>query len=53
MAERMMEYIPNALAFVFVLNASAAGGYQGDRVIILRSLKLLNEDNYLNFCELF
>lgn len=51
----MMEYVPNALAFVFVLNVSSAGGIQSDRVhgIRLRFLRLSNKDNYLPFCELF
>lgn len=31
-AEKMIEYIPNALAIVFVLNVAAAGGIQDDRV---------------------
>lgn len=29
--ERMMDYLPNALAFVFVINVPAAGGLQRDR----------------------
>lgn len=33
-AEKMMDYLPNALAFVFVINVSAAGGLQKDRVFI-------------------
>lgn len=32
-ARSMMEYLPNALAFVFVINVPAAGGLQRDRVI--------------------
>lgn len=31
-AKRMMDYLPNALAFVFVINVAAAGGLQKDRV---------------------
>lgn len=31
-AKMMMDYIPNALAFVFVVNMGSAGGLQGDRV---------------------
>lgn len=31
-AQRMMDYLPNALAFVFVINVAAAGGLQKDRV---------------------
>lgn len=34
-AEKMMSYLPNALAFVFVVNVSNAGGIQDDRVLIL------------------
>lgn len=32
MAEKTMSYLPNALAFVFVLNVANAGGIQDDRV---------------------
>lgn len=39
-AERMMNYLPNALAFVFVINVAAAGGFQKDRFIrILEHVK--------------
>lgn len=31
-AKKMMDYLPNALAFVFVINVPAAGGLQKDRV---------------------
>lgn len=31
-AEMMMDYLPNALIFVFVINVAAAGGLQKDRV---------------------
>lgn len=31
-AQKMMDYLPNALAFVFVINVAAAGGLQKDRV---------------------
>lgn len=31
--KRTMDYLPNALAFVFVINVAAAGGLQKDRVI--------------------
>lgn len=34
-ADRMMSYLPNALAFVFVLNVPNAGGIQDDRVSII------------------
>lgn len=29
---KLKEYLPNALAFIFVVNASSAGGMQHDRV---------------------
>lgn len=32
-AEKMIEYIPNALAIVFVINVAAAGGIQDDRIV--------------------
>lgn len=32
-AEETMDYLPNALAFVFVINVAAAGGLQKDRFI--------------------
>lgn len=31
-ANKMMAYLPNALAFVFVINVAATGGVQKDRV---------------------
>lgn len=31
-SDMMMSYLPNALAFVFVLDVSNAGGIQDDRV---------------------
>lgn len=31
--EKMMDYLPNALSFVFVINVSNAGGMQKDRVL--------------------
>lgn len=34
-ATRMMDYIPDAVAFVFVINVAAAGGIQKDRVITI------------------
>lgn len=33
-----MDYLPNALAFVFVINVAAAGGLQKDRVETIRCL---------------
>lgn len=41
-ATRMMDYIPNAVAFVFVINVAAAGGIQKDRVITIWCLTLLS-----------
>lgn len=32
-ADLMMSYLPNALAFIFVVNVSNAGGIQNDRVL--------------------
>lgn len=32
-ADKMMSYLPNALAFVFVINVSNAGGLQDDRIL--------------------
>lgn len=32
-AQIMMKYLPNALAFVFVIDISNCGGFQDDRVI--------------------
>lgn len=34
-AGRMMDYLPNALAFVFVINVAAGGGLHKDRVITI------------------
>lgn len=34
-AKKMKSYIPNALAFVFVVNVPNAGGLQDDRVCIV------------------
>lgn len=31
---KLKEYLPNALSFIFVINASSAGGMQQDRVCI-------------------
>ena len=30
--QKLMEYLPNALAFIFVINVANAGGMQKDRV---------------------
>lgn len=31
--QKLMEYLPNALSFIFVINVASAGGMQSDRVI--------------------
>ena len=31
--EKLIEYIPNAVTFIFVVNVASAGGMQKDRVI--------------------
>lgn len=31
-SEKLMDYLPNAVAFIFVINVSSAGGMQNDRV---------------------
>lgn len=38
-AKNMMEYLPNALIVVFVLNVAATGGIQKDRVFTICYLK--------------
>lgn len=30
--DKLIEYLPNALLFIFVINAGSAGGMQSDRV---------------------
>lgn len=35
--EKMRSYLPNALAFVFVVNVSNAGGLQTDRVLRVKT----------------
>ncbi|XP_062577144.1 uncharacterized protein LOC134266748 [Saccostrea cucullata] len=32
MASKMMDYLPNAVAFIFVVSVDSAGGFQGDRL---------------------
>lgn len=41
-AQLMLEYLPNALAIVFVINVQSAGGIQDDRVRKLLLLGCLN-----------
>lgn len=44
--QRLIEYLPNALAFVFVINVASAGGMQHDRLPeILRAISLLQWEN--------
>lgn len=31
--QKLMEYLPNAVSFIFVINVASAGGMQSDRVI--------------------
>ena len=33
-SHKMLDYLPNALSFVFVINVASAGGMQRDRVYI-------------------
>lgn len=39
--DKMRSYLPNALAFVFVVNVSNAGGLQTDRVLRVKNLYIL------------
>lgn len=32
-SRKLMEYLPNAVSFIFVINAGNAGGMQNDRVM--------------------
>lgn len=45
-ATRMMDYLPNAVAFVFVINVAAAGGIQKDRVLSIWCFTLLADINF-------
>lgn len=42
--EMLMSYIPNAVAFVFVVNVANAGGFQRGRVILISN----NSDTIAN-----
>lgn len=35
LANRLFEYLPSALAFIYVINPTNAGGVQSDRVSII------------------
>lgn len=44
--QKLMDYLPNAVSFIFVINVGSAGGMQNDRLPeILRSITLLQLDN--------
>ena len=47
--QKLMEYIPNAVSFIFVINVSSAGGMQRDRVTLF--ILLLHIYNFLFSCE--
>ncbi|XP_062604953.1 uncharacterized protein LOC134266745, partial [Saccostrea cucullata] len=47
-AKKMMEYIPNALAFIFVVNVASAGGFQDDR--LLHIIKRIRESMNQMYC---
>lgn len=51
-AEMMMDYLPNALVFVFVINVAAAGGLQKDRVSNFYILLGKNTSHYQNMNNL-
>lgn len=43
---KLIEYLPNALIFIFVINAGSAGGMQNDRLPeIIRAILLLHLEN--------
>lgn len=48
-ADRMMSYLPNALAFVFVLNVPNSGGIQDDRLIPVLSKVNQSLDKMVSF----
>lgn len=35
LTKRLFQYLPNALAFIYIINASNGGGVQSDRVRII------------------
>eukprot|EP00105_Crassostrea_gigas_P045179 XP_019929327.1 PREDICTED: uncharacterized protein LOC105344489 isoform X2 [Crassostrea gigas] len=44
--KKLMDYLPNAVSFIFVINVGSAGGMQNDRLPeILKSIVLLQMDN--------
>lgn len=48
-AEKTMSYLPNALAFVFVLNVANAGGIQDDRILPVLSKIRTSVDEMVSF----
>lgn len=50
--DKLIEYLPNALLFIFVINAGSAGGMQNDRVNILLLILTLNFEK-LQFFAVF
>ena len=55
MDEMVIQYLPNALAFIYVINCTNAGGIQKDRVSIYRALqvrKIKTSHDYI-FVRLF
>lgn len=53
MAKLMMDYLPNALAFVFVINVPSAGGFQKDRVSsVIFFFTVINVNYYKNMNSL-
>lgn len=44
--KKLIDYLPNAVSFIFVINVGSAGGMQNDRLPeILKSIVLLQMDN--------
>lgn len=41
--QKLIDYLPNAVAFVFVINVGSAGGMQNDRVSIKPVLYAITE----------
>lgn len=47
MTTKLLEYLPEALAFIYVINTSNAGGVQEDRVLTL--MKFFR-DVFIEYC---
>ena len=39
MTDKLLQYLPKAVAFIYVINSSNAGGVQSDRVILIGQAK--------------